>query len=176
MVELLFIGSRAPLFICGGSFTPWLILDVSTSSRLPRRIADVWLLGDDSKVASMAQEDRDLDTFLAYVDGCQATDPRDYLFAIAGFLPETMQIMQLPDYALSLSVVYQRMTLALIRADKGRYRTCVRGSRHNHILSWCLDFSASDWHTSFANYREGGTMLDEHMPGWSDMCRRQIVH
>lgn len=91
-----------------------------------------------------------LDDLLSYVSFCEATDPRDHIFALAGLIPETMQQLGFPDYSLSVSEVYQRTTLKLLFATEqsnpgNPYARGGRGPLTQQIPSWCIDFSSADW-------------------------------
>lgn len=152
MVELTF-ARRMPHFGCGRHWTAWAAIENAGGLGFPARVLRAPLLAALFKSADSLRRERGLlEHCLIYLNDCQATDPRDYVFAIAGMLPWTMQQLGFPNYGLSISEVYQRTTVAILSSNKlsrnrkgNQSAIYIRGSRHLDLPSWCIDFSQPKW-------------------------------
>lgn len=95
------------------------------------------------------QRDYSLADLLFLLGDCLVTDLRDRLFALSGLISTVMQDLGLPDYSLSVSDVYQRVSIArLYTGVRMPHETfTIRGSRTSGLClpTWCLDFTVFDW-------------------------------
>ena len=79
------------------------------------------------------------------------TDPRDYVFALAGLVAQETYEFIKQDYRLSLGVVFQPATVALLQETGDYEYLAVSGSleieRPGALPSWPIDFSCrEDFH------------------------------
>ncbi|KAM7184304.1 Heterokaryon incompatibility protein (HET) domain containing protein [Rhypophila sp. PSN 637] len=81
--------------------------------------------------------------------GCQATDKRDQVFAVANLLSETeKEQFPAPDYARSTNQVYQDATVAFIRSSRNLaflVHAIEKDDMEPGLPSWCVDFSKRQW-------------------------------
>ncbi|KAM7211262.1 Heterokaryon incompatibility protein (HET) domain containing protein [Rhypophila decipiens] len=92
--------------------------------------------------------------------GCQATDKRDQVFAVANLLSETeKEQFPAPDYARSTNQVYQEATVAFIRSSRSLtflIHAIKKDDAELGLPSWCVDFSRRLWDWG-AYHNIGGT-------------------
>ena len=84
---------------------------------------------------------------VARTRGCNATDPRDQVYAIIGFVrKEDQGILPVPDYTKPTSEVYQEAMLAVFKSDKNLdFLIQAPNDRRLDLPSWCADFSKKIW-------------------------------
>ncbi|KAK4212605.1 heterokaryon incompatibility protein-domain-containing protein [Rhypophila decipiens] len=107
---------------------------------------------------------RTIEAVVERTRGCQATDKRDQVFAVANLLSETeKEQFPAPDYARSTNQVYQDATVAFIRSSRSLaflIHAIEKDDMELGLPSWCVDFSKTWRQWDWGKYHNvGGGMI-----------------
>jgi len=96
----------------------------------------------------------------------QATDPRDKIYALLGFLTEDARGELVPDYTLSKKEVYKRAVLQDVRATKTlkilKGHRSVPADLPSWIYDWAAPMELTDWHWERQRLRNGEYSASGH--------------
>jgi hypothetical protein len=92
--------------------------------------------------------------------GCEATDPRDRIFALVGLADEDVRRKFMPDYSLPVQEVFQSATMHLVTHKKSLdpLSACQNPLRTGAVPSWVIDFS-TDWDSLVLRNHEGSNEI-----------------
>ena len=177
-MELLF-RKDPPRLVCGWYWASWTAVETAMGfSGIADGFPDVY-----TKILSarsirkwchnsfIAEDCQQILEIMQYVSDRHASDIRDYVFAIAPLVPQTMHALGLPDYSLSISAVFQRATTGILSSHPGYIyepirTSCAQERQRPDIPSWCIDFSApEDLQSIGLSYFDGLTSLTREETG-----------
>jgi hypothetical protein len=98
---------------------------------------------------------KDEEYLLLHGRQCEATDPRDRVFALVGLAGEQARAALMPDYQLPVSVVFAMATKYLITSSNtlDALSHCGLGKTHDSMPSWVMD-PRTDWSELPLRFRE----------------------